>query len=152
MSRLQRGMARLAERLLLSAPTTITYSDGTDSVTLTVLEGDKLLRTTDEYGNVRTERTDKDFLIRPSELILGGVLTRPARGHTARHVSGGVTYVYKVLPYADEPVYRDRMLGEMYRVHCKLVSDSFDVPALALLDGLGDPLLDGPGDYLLGGA
>lgn len=149
-NRMQRGMARLASRLAARASVEITYATPDGSVTLDAVQGDTLLSLTDDLGGVRVERTDRDFLVRPSDLVIAGSRVRPARGHTVTlaDAASGALLEYTVLPYESEPVYRDRMLGEMYRVHVKLTAE---VPALALLDGLGAPLLDGLGNYLLGG-
>lgn len=150
-NRLQRGMARLASRLAATASVEITYTTPDGSVTLDAVLGDKLLALTDDLGAVRMERTDRDFLVRPSDLVIADTVVRPARGHTISLTDSvsGALLEYTVLPYDSEPVYRDRMHGEMYRIHVKLTAE---VPALALLDGAGVPLLDGAGDYLLGGS
>lgn len=148
-NRLKRAMARLADRLLDHSPQAVTWTHEGESVAVTCLLGDKLLRTTDEYGNVRTERTDKDFLVKPDALAFPVAgLVKPQRGQTVRFddEATGNTLVYKVLPYADEPAYRDRMHGEMLRVHAKLHAE---IPALALLDEAGEPLYDEAGEYIL---
>lgn len=148
-NRMKTAMARLASRLVSRTSRTVTYSTPDGSVTLSAVLGDKLLSLTDEYGAVRLERTDKDFLIRPDDLVVNGARVTPARGHTVSYddEDSGSTLTYAVLPYAGEPTYRDRMLGEMLRVHTKLVGE---VSTPALLDELGAPLLDELGEPLLG--
>lgn len=121
-NRMSDGMTRLARRLIDRSPTTVVYRRGQDSVTLTVLLGDKVLSLVNEYGDVQVERTDMSPLIVADELILGGVVTEPQlRDRMEVTRSDGTTETYEVLSYADEPHRRPDPYRRHYKVHMKLV-------------------------------
>jgi len=80
------------------------------------------LKLDDGYGGVRMEWTDRDFLIAPEDLILGGQKSLPERGDQIRETVGTQTFVYEVLAPAGEPEWRwSDPHRKLLRIHTKQV-------------------------------
>ncbi len=86
----------------------LTYSRGSDSVVVDAVPGNKLFRTSDGKGNVKTERAQGDFVVRRTDLVLNSAVVKPARGDRYQVTLGGITDIYEVMPLdTNEPAYQD---------------------------------------------
>jgi len=117
----------LSEILKDFASQTVTYARGYDSVDVPATFGAKLLKTHDQFGGVRMEWTDLDFIIPSAELKFGTELITPERDDLIYVSQGGQVQVYEVRPFGAEPPWRwsDPYLVN-YRIHTKLI-DTEDV-------------------------
>ena len=94
MGRLSAGMARLASRQLEVNGESITYTRGAEALPLTAVRG-RTKQPADGTNNRTTvESSDIDFLLPPSELVFGGVVSEPLKGD---RITAG-TEVYEVWP------------------------------------------------------
>jgi hypothetical protein len=119
---METGMAWLASQLKANAASEITYSRGSDDVTLQATYGRKLLKLTDIDGAIRMEWTDMDFVFDAADLILDGSQVEPARGDKVTLVVGEDVQIYEVLPFQSEPPWRyTDPFQTMIRVHTKRV-------------------------------
>ena len=120
---LQSGQVWLADQLHEHVATEVTYRRGSDEVTLRATIGRTLLKLDDGYGGVRMVWTDRDYLIRAADLVLGGTPAKPQRGDQIREVFGEMTLVYEVLAPGKEPPWRwADPHRQMFRVHTKQVA------------------------------
>ena len=117
--RLQRGVNRLASRLREHAGRLVVYRRGTQSVVLPATVGRTLLKLTDEYGATRVEWTDRDYLFRAADLVLGGSLATPQRGDV---VEDGAERYEVAAPQGEAPWRYSDPRGLIYRVHVKRVT------------------------------
>jgi hypothetical protein len=117
----QSGAAWLADQLLQHAAQDVTYVRGAESVALRATVGRREVLVETSVGIV--ERHEQwDFLIRTSDLILGGAPVEPQRGDRIKHVRAGVTQVYEVMPLAGEDAFRaSDPFGNLWRIHAKHV-------------------------------
>lgn len=119
---LKTGAEWLAGQLKAHAGHAIEYRRGGSSVALTAIHGRTLLKLSDDYGGVKMEHTDRDYLIASADLVLSGNPVLPQKGDVIAEEEDGTTYVYEVLAPPGEPPWRwsgaDRVL---MRVHVKLV-------------------------------
>ncbi len=110
----------LADQLATYAAQQVTYTRGARSITLAATLGESKLRTTDRGGNVKVERTDRDFIITAADLDFGAGPCDPEAGDTITLTQAGKTKRYEVLPYGkDEPVFRPEPGGAGIRIHAK---------------------------------
>lgn len=97
----------------------VTYSDGTESATVTAIRGETIWEPTDSpVDGLTIAEKSVDWLILKSDLTDESVAT-PASGHTITDAAG---QVYRVLPMGpSELVYRwhDRGGRTIYRIHSK---------------------------------
>lgn len=103
---LQTGRSWLASMQKRHQSQAVTYSRGSQSVTIDATIDRTIVETTDENGTVVRAQI-RDYLIDAADLILGGAMTLPARGDRVTEVATGVTYVYEVLPLGPQ--------GEIWR-------------------------------------
>ena len=103
---LQLGTDWLARKLKQHADETLVYSRGAQSVTITGTLGKTLMRLESADGGARMEWTDADVIVEAADLVLGGVMVKPESGDKIRWSKGGVTRVFEVLPYGNEPCWR----------------------------------------------
>ena len=116
------GMDWLADRLKAFAARSVVYRRGTEELTVAAVIGRTLLKLDDGYGGVRMEWTDRDFLIRPEDLVLGGNTVLPERGDTIRETVETTTFVYEVMAPGKEPAWRwSDPHRQMLRIHTKQV-------------------------------
>lgn len=121
MSRMQDAMARLWARQSARNGVTVAYSRKADTANFTALIGSTLLRVMDMTGAVRTVRTDRDFLI--AVAAFKPVFGEPKESDRISETINGVTAVYEVLPYGDEPGFRySDEFRTVYRIHAKRIS------------------------------
>jgi hypothetical protein len=120
---LQSGQAWLADQLHEHVATQVTYRRSTDEVTVRATIGRTLLKLDDGYGGVRMVWTDRDYLIRGADLVLGGNPVQPQRGDQIREVVGAQTLVYEVLAPGEEPPWRwADPHRQMFRIHTKQIA------------------------------
>jgi hypothetical protein len=120
------GLAFLTKTLKASASQTVTYARGTQSVQAQATFGNKLLKLTDEFGQIRMQWTDMDFCIPASDLPFAtwSGPDNPDRGDLV-YVSQpdqNQVQVFEVFPFGTEPPWRWADPHQsMYRVHCKYI-------------------------------
>jgi hypothetical protein len=120
---LQSGQAWLADQLHEHVATEVQYRRGADELAVRATIGRTLLKLDDGYGGVRMEWTDRDYVIRAADLVLGGNSTQPQRGDQIREVVGAQALVYEVLAPGDEPPWRwADPYRQMYRIHTKQIA------------------------------
>ena len=92
-------------------------------VALQATFGSLLLKVDDGDGGVRMVRTDRDFIVRAADLVLGGDVVEPQRGDTVRETVGAAVHVYEVLapPGESEWRYSDPH-RTILRIHAKRVA------------------------------
>ncbi len=92
----------------------ITYSDGTNNVTLTALHGETRQAVANIHGVIIEETRLRDFLVLVSELILNSVVVLPSRGDTIAEDGKN----YSVMADGGEPhfVYSDHS-EKILRIH-----------------------------------
>ena len=101
----------------------VVYVRGTQSVTVSATFGQKLLKTHDQFGGIRMEWTDLDFIIIASELHFeDGILITPTRGDLVYVTVVSEMQAYEVLPFGNEPCWRwSDPYNLQYRIHTKHV-------------------------------
>lgn len=120
---LQSGQAWLADQLNEHVATQVTYRRGADEATVRATIGRTLLKLDDGYGGVRMVWTDRDYLIRAVDMVLGGNPVQPQRSDQIREVVGTQTLVYEVLAPGEEPPWRwADPHRQMFRIHTKQVA------------------------------
>jgi hypothetical protein len=94
----------LAGMLQAHASHPVIYRRGSDEVALCATFAQTILKLTDELGGVKIERTDRDFIIPVSSLVIDGSPVLPRRDDEIIHDDGVKVHTFKVLPYSpDEP-------------------------------------------------
>lgn len=111
----------LLPTLMQNAADLVTYARGYDSVDVLAVYGQKLLKTHDQFGGIRMEWTDLDFIIVAADLHFGdGVPLTPARGDLVYTTVAAGVQVYEVLPFGNDPPWRwSDPYNLMYRIHTK---------------------------------
>jgi hypothetical protein len=119
---LRTGSDWLAEMLKGHASRLVVYRRGVQQVAVQATVGRTLLKLADEYGGVRMEWTDRDFLIHATDLVLAGNPTLPERGDIIRETQGGKVFVYEVMAPGGEPPWRwSDVYRKVLRIHAKQV-------------------------------
>ena len=119
---LQNGAQWLRGMIKTYASQTVTYHRDVESVQLQASFGRTSFESDDGYGGVRTERSDKDFLVTAEDLILGGQQTEPQRGDRIKQTVGDQVLVYEVMPFGREKHFRYcDPYRKMLRIHTKHV-------------------------------
>jgi len=107
--------------LLSASGVPVTYARGVQSVALTAGVGRSEYENADQYGVVAIGAT-RDYLIRASDLRLGGVVIEPDRGDRIAEMVAGTVYTWEVMPLGAEPPFRPCDPGRMLlRIHTQLV-------------------------------
>jgi hypothetical protein len=120
---LESAQTWLAEQLHEHVAKSVTYRRDADEVTVRATIGRTLLKLDDGYGGVRMVWTDRDYLIRAADLVLGVNLAQPQRGDQIREVVGAQTFVYEVLAPGEEPPWRwADPHRQMFRIHTKHIA------------------------------
>lgn len=120
---LESAQAWLADQLHEHVAKQVTYRRGADDVTIRATVGRTLIKLDDGYGGVRMVWTDRDYLIRAVDLLIGGNPAQPQRGDQIREVVGAGTLVYEVLAPGDEPPWRwADPHRQMLRIHTKHIA------------------------------
>lgn len=103
------------------ASQSITYSRGSDTVTLNATFGKTDYEVDDEYG-VRVKGETTDFLLLADELVLDGTKELPDRGDRISVVRNAVSIVYEVVPLSGQGCYRfSDSFGKTLRIHTKQI-------------------------------
>jgi len=105
--------------------TSLTYTqDGTPIENLSGTQGSTNWRVTDRDG-FPIRKTSVDWIIEAATLVIDGVAILPKRGDLITRVIGGVSRVYRVLPFGDdEQEYRFLDTGRtQLRIHTKLITE-----------------------------
>ncbi len=122
MNRMQAGQAALIARQKATNGVEVTYTRGSDVITITVWPGNTVYRRNTQ-DNAAILFGERDYLIAVADLVISGQPITPKKGDRIAEVIDGQTVTFEVMPAADsEPVWRysdkTRML---FRVHCKRV-------------------------------
>lgn len=121
--RLAIAMDRLNTVRKAHMATSVTYTRGANSVTLSATLGATTYETADEAG-VLVQSKGTDFIVSAADLVLNSVLELPEIGDQIRIAQGGVTQVFQVLPVGDAGHYRlVDPHGRMLRIHAKQVGE-----------------------------
>lgn len=119
---LEEGLAWLSNALKSSVAKAVTYRRGTEEVSVKATIGKTLLKLSDDFGNVRMEWTDRDFLIAADDLVIAGEQVLPQRGDRIIEQQGTKTFVYEVLAPGGEPEWRwCDPCHKLLRIHTKEV-------------------------------
>ena len=123
MGLLSRGMAWLSDTLGTAAGESVTYTRGSDSVSLTAWVGRTLFATQSVGSTARVEWGERDYLIPVADLVLATVAVTPRKGDRISQVIDGDTLVFEIVAPGNEPSWRYSDPGRtLYRVHCKRVA------------------------------
>lgn len=118
----------LLPQLMANAADLVTYARLTQTVDVLAVYGQKLLKTHDQFGGIKMEWTDLDFIIEASTLHFGdGILITPTRGDLITTVVASEHQTYEVLPFGNDPPWRwSDPYNLMYRIHTKHIdTDQF---------------------------
>jgi hypothetical protein len=118
---LQTGAAWLKDKLQGFAAHDVTYTrPGAGSVTVKATVGQQVYRSVDpDTGRTVLFRSDRDFILDPAKLVIGGNAVTPAEGD--RILDGADTF--EAIPLNGEPCSRPTDgFGKLVRVHTLKVS------------------------------
>lgn len=117
----------LNEQLKQHISRQVVYRRADQSVTVTATIGSTLLKLGDDFGGVRIERTDRDYLIAAADLVLDGQPVAPQPGDTIEDGNdpGGQTLVYEVRAPEGEPPWRwSDHYRNLLRIHAKWIGEA----------------------------
>ncbi len=104
---LKNGAAWLAGKMASHAATTIVYSRGADSVTITeTTVGKTMFRISDPHSFAIIYERSRDYKFAAADLVLAGSEVLPEIGDEIRETQGDTTYVYVVTSLNGEPPFR----------------------------------------------
>lgn len=112
---LARGSAWLEAQRTKHCTRDVTYVRGAVSAVVKATIG-RTEYQTDDGQTVRTEFTDRDFLILAADLVLAGNPTLPERGDQLRETQDSTVYVLEVIDWRYSDPYRQTL-----RIETKLV-------------------------------
>jgi len=119
---LKTGSAWLEAQRHEHMSSTVTYRRGGDSVELSATVGRTRYESADDHGLI-VKSEARDYLLRASDLILGGSTTTPERGDRIEETIGASVYSYEPFPLGGEPLWRySDPLNETIRIHTRHVS------------------------------
>ncbi len=119
---LERGSAWLEDQRQRHMTRTVTYQRGTDSVEIAATIGRTEFEQADDFGAIHKIES-RDYLVRMTDLVLGGVLTLPRTGDRFRESDGAHTFVYEVMAPGNEPPFRySDPYRRTLRIHTKHVA------------------------------
>ncbi|MCL4742276.1 MAG: hypothetical protein KJZ54_08740 [Phycisphaerales bacterium] len=119
---LEQGAAFLDDRRHTHLTRTVTYQRGADSVDLAATVGRTVFEQADESGFIRKVES-RDFLVRRTELVIGGSETLPKAGDRIREPDGELTQVYEVMAPGGEPPFRwSDPYRKVLRIHTKHIA------------------------------
>jgi hypothetical protein len=119
---LQRGTDWLAGKLNAHASHMVTYVRGDERLTLSATFGQTAMEAAEDVGP-RVDYTERDFLLRAADLVLGGLHALPRAGDRIEELVDGKVYVFEVMaPEGRELPFRwSDATWRMMRAHAKLV-------------------------------
>lgn len=119
---LEQGAAFLDDRRHQHLTRTITYRREAESVDLAATIGRTVFEQADESGFIRKVES-RDFLVRRTDLVLGGTETLPKAGDRVREADGALMQVYEVMAPGGEPPFRwSDPYRKVLRIHSKHVA------------------------------
>ena len=99
----------------------VTYRRGGVSVDLPATTGRTLFEVDGGRG-ILEKVESRDFLVRGSDLVLGGATVLPERGDRVRETRGGMVFVHEVMAPGGEPHFRwSDPYRRTLRIHTKQV-------------------------------
>jgi len=115
------GAAFLDQQMYQHCSVEVAYQRGSVSLTVRAVVGSMLLKVADTHGDIRMERTDRDYIIRAEDLA---TLGEPRRGDLVRETVGTRVLTFEVMAYGSEQParYSDITTRRTWRIHAKLVS------------------------------
>jgi hypothetical protein len=102
---LDKGSAWLESQRTLHMTRDVTYARGIITAVVKATIG-RTEYETDDGQVVRTEFTDRDFLISVADLILNGTATLPEEGDQIREVQGSSVLIFEVMGWRYSDPYR----------------------------------------------
>ena len=108
----------LADMVARHASSPVVYSRGLDRIALNAASGKTPFEQTNADG-IMTQFVSRDFIVKASDLCLGGGEILPAPGDRIEETVGATTRVFEVLSLAGAPHYT--LAGAMIRIHTKQV-------------------------------
>ena len=100
----------------------ITYTREDETIALCAIPERYAFRIADAAGNSRLEWSDRDYLIDPADLVIGGLAVEPARGDRITEYDGSIIRHFEVRAPGGEPPWRYNDERRTYfRVHTKAV-------------------------------
>lgn len=103
----------------------VTYCRGDSEVELTAIVIHKDVEQVSAYEILVEVIEQWDFLIRATDLVIGGVVILPVAGDRIRRVVGSITQTLEVMSQRPEPHYRvTEAGGEFLRVHAKWLENN----------------------------
>ena len=102
---LDKGSAWLESQRTLPAPRDVTYARGISTAVVKATIG-RTEYETDDGQVVRTEFTDRDFLILAADLILNGLARLPEEGDQIRETQGTSVLIFEVMGWRYSDPYR----------------------------------------------
>ena len=118
--RLAEAQAWLVAKRLEQDGVTITYKRGSESTSLTAIPGRSSREVATDYG-LLIQYQSTDYLIRPSDLVLGLEQVTPEPGDVIEEVAGDRRYVFEVTDLEGAPCYTIDAARSTMRVHVKLL-------------------------------
>lgn len=98
----------------------VTYHRGNSSVEVTATRGRSDFQSVSDGQTVEIQSRTSDFLIKASDLVIGGNVITPAAGDKIRWVEGSITQVYEV---TNPPFTQSDTHGYYLRIHAYRVAD-----------------------------
>lgn len=118
---LEQGATWLDDQRHQHMTQTVTYTRGADSVAIAATVGRTEFEQADEFGVIHRIES-RDYLVRASDLVLGGGQALPQAGDQIRETDGATSYVYEVMAPGSEPAFRySDPYRKTLRVHTKHV-------------------------------
>lgn len=115
------GSNWLTDQLREHVSRTVAYRRGAVTVSVPATVGKTFMRVADEYGS-RVRVIDRDYLLDPADMALGGIDAPPRRGDVIAETVEGVVLLYEVLAPPGEDVWRwSDTEHRRVRVHTKYV-------------------------------
>jgi len=113
------GFGWLQQQLHQHAATQITYRRGSESVTITATVGETAYDADDGNGFM-VRYVSRDFLVKPSDLSFGGIVSLPVPGDLIEEASGHLKHIFEVMEPPGRPHYKlSDPYHKLYRIHTK---------------------------------
>jgi len=110
------------EALRAVTEVSVTYTRGDSTLSLNAIPTEERYSVPDEPG-ILTEIHSRDYLVKTSELILGGSVVEPQVGDRITETIGAVNMVFEVFPIDGARCFRYREASRgTIRVHTKRVA------------------------------
>ena len=118
---LQKGSEFLESQRHQHMTRPVVYLRGADSVGLNATLGRTVFEQQDQFGVIQRTET-RDYLVRASDLVIGGAQIEPKVGDRVREPSGTAALLYEVMSIGNEPPFRfSDPERRTLRIHTKFV-------------------------------